>query len=80
MTERDVPGPVPGHPGFDRLEVGDRVVVPQSGRTGVIVRRCGVPRDGWIVRWDEPRFGCDEGRIATPNIERIRPTTTRERR
>jgi hypothetical protein len=73
MTTRDVPGPVPGHPGFDRLEVGDRVVVPQSGRTGVIVRRCPVPRDGWIVRWDEPRFGAVEGRIATPNIERVRP-------
>jgi hypothetical protein len=71
-TRRDIPGPVPSHPGFDRLAVGDRVVVPASGRTGVILRRCPVPRDGWIVAWDEPRFGCTEGRMATPNMERIR--------
>jgi hypothetical protein len=51
------------------LKVGERVVVPGSGRTGVVV--AGPQRhNGWKVRWDEPMFGVTEGWVATANLDR----------
>lgn len=74
MTARKAPrSPVPGVTFYD-LRPGDRVVVPISGRTGVIVRRTTHRRDGclvriaWIVKWDEPLFGVTEGRVAWANL------------
>lgn len=51
------------------FRVGDRVRVPISGRTGVIVSRRRPSRDGWNVRWDEPVYGVTEGRVSTSNME-----------
>lgn len=50
---------------------GDHVKVTISGRTGTLVSRCKVARDGWIVKWDEPMFGVESGRVSIPNLERI---------
>jgi hypothetical protein len=55
-------------PTFYDLRPGDRVQVTGSGRTGTIVRRCTHKRDGWLVRWDEPVFGVEEGRVAWANL------------
>ena len=52
------------------LKVGDRVRVIGSGRTGTLERRRKPERDGWDVRWDEPMFGVEVGRVATANLER----------
>lgn len=52
------------------LRAGERVIVPISGRTGTLVKRCAPAHDGWIVRWDEPVFGVEQGRVATVNLER----------
>lgn len=52
------------------LRVGSRVRVIQTGRTGTLVRRRQPKRDGWDVRWDEPVFGVEVGRVATVNLER----------
>jgi protein involved in polysaccharide export with SLBB domain len=71
MAARKPPvSPVPGVTFYD-LRPGDRVRVTISGVTGVIDRRCKNRRDGWIVRWDEPRFGVTEGRVAWPNLEPV---------
>lgn len=67
MNRRAPITPVPGVTLHD-FRVGDRIIVPISGRTGTIDRRCKQPRDGWIVRWDEPVFGVTEGRVAIPNM------------
>lgn len=61
----------PKGPTFHDLHEGDRVRVPLSGRTGTIVKRCTPRRDGWIVRWDEPLFGVEQGRVAWSNLEPI---------
>jgi hypothetical protein len=51
------------------LKVGDRIRVRISGRTGTICkplrRHC-----GWMVEWDDPKFGVNQGRVSTANIER----------
>lgn len=52
------------------LRVGERVRVLGSGRTGTLVSRRSPKRDGWNVRWDEPLFGVEVGRVATSNLER----------
>lgn len=52
------------------LKPGERVRVVGSGRTGTLVSRREPSRDGWNVRWDEPLFGCEVGRVATSNLER----------
>lgn len=65
----------PNGPTFHDLRPGDRVTVPRSGRTGVIVKRCAPKSDGWIVAWDEPMFGCERSRVAWPNLEPVRDLT-----
>ncbi len=50
------------------LKPGSRVIVPQTGRTGTIVRRL-AHHSGWLVRWDDPKFGVIEGRVATAHLE-----------
>lgn len=52
------------------LKPGDRVRVVLSGRTGTLVSRRMPRRDGWNVRWDQPMFGVEVGRVATANLER----------
>jgi len=52
------------------LKPGDRVRVLQSGRTGVLIARRKPARDGWNVRWDEPVFGVEVGRVSTASIDR----------
>ena len=56
--------------GLRSLKVGDRVRVPISGRTGVLVSRRKPAQDGWNVQWDEPLYGVEVGRVATANLER----------
>jgi hypothetical protein len=51
-------------------KVGDRVRVTQTGRTGTIVSRRKPARDGWNVRWDNPMYGVEVGRVATLSLER----------
>jgi len=51
------------------FKIGDRVRVEISGRTGTIVSRRRPERDGWNVRWDDPKFGVEVGRVATVNLE-----------
>ena len=60
--------PVPGRT-FHDIRIGDRVVVEQSGRTGVVVskQRYHVGRK---VRWDEPVFGVVECWVSE---EELRP-------
>lgn len=58
----------PKGPTFHDFRDGDRVIVPRTGRTGSIVRRCTHKRDGWVVRWDNPVFGVEEGRVAWTNL------------
>jgi hypothetical protein len=52
------------------LQVGERVIVIQTGRTGTLVSRRQPARDGWNVRWDTPMFGVEVGRVPTANIDR----------
>jgi len=58
-------------PTFHDLRPGDRVRVVGTERTGVVVSRCKPRRDGWIVRWDEPLFGVEQGRVAWANLEPV---------
>jgi len=52
------------------LKIGVRVVVPLSGRTGVIVglnkRHC-----GWLIEWDEPKFGVTRGRVPASSLDLV---------
>lgn len=69
MTRKPPSQPLgPKGPTFHDFHIGDRVVVPMSGRTGVIVKRCASKRDGWIVAWDAPMFGVTQGRVAWANL------------
>lgn len=76
MKRKPPTNPVPGVTFYD-LRPGDRVIVPLSGRTGVIARRCAHKRDGWVVTWDEPVFGVTEGRVAWANLEPL-PSSEKE--
>lgn len=58
----------PRGPVFHDFREGDHVVVPRSGRTGTIVKRCVQKRDGWVVAWDEPLFGVTKSRVAWANL------------
>lgn len=52
---------------------GDRVRVPGSGRTGILVKHLG-RHNGWMVEWDEPKFGVKWSRgIQIANLELIAP-------
>lgn len=51
-------------------KVGNRVRVTISGRTGTIVelhRR----HNGFMVKWDEPIFGVEQGRVTADKLELI---------
>lgn len=50
--------------------VGDRVVVPGSGRTGRLVGEL-QRHNGFLVEWDEPVFGVEQGRVAVSLLERL---------
>ena len=52
------------------LKPGERVWVPGSGRTGTTVKKLG-RHNGWLVRWDEPKFGVTEGRVQVALLERL---------
>jgi len=51
------------------LQIGERVRVRISGRTGTVVD--GYQRhNGYMIEWDEPMFGVTRGRVNTHNLER----------
>ena len=58
-----------GLPTFAKLKVGDRVRVTVSGVTGVLVKK-GYKNVGWLVRWDEPKFGATQGWVRAVNLEK----------
>ena len=51
-----------------KLKPGAAVIVPQSGRTGVL-RDKGARNQGWLIEWDEPMFGVTESRIVPSILE-----------
>jgi hypothetical protein len=61
--------PFPGGPKLFHFKVGDRVRVTLSGRTGTVVEKCRFKNHGWMVKWDEPVFGVEKGRVTTANLE-----------
>lgn len=54
--------------------VGDRVKVERfpgdtrTGATGTIIARAKPAHDGWVIRWDAPRFGVTTGKARTVNL------------
>jgi hypothetical protein len=57
-------------------KVGDRVIVPLSGRTGVLGKRLG-KHNGWVVKWDNPMFGVEQGSCLPGNLELYEAPTER---
>jgi deoxycytidylate deaminase len=52
------------------LEVGARIRVIGTGRTGTIEAR-GHKHNGWKVRWDDVMFGVESGWVRSVHMERI---------
>jgi len=52
------------------LKVGERVIVVGTGRTGT-VSRLPIRHAGPMIKWDEPMFGCTEGRVMVSLLERL---------
>lgn len=52
------------------LAVGERVIVTGSGRTGTVVAPA-IRHNGPKIKWDEPVFGCTEGRVMLSLLDRL---------